>query len=187
MNLMLTPEIEEKLRNPKPGSKIEAAIKCGLNVETLIENLKLTPQQRIDRLQIAVNILKEGENKERKRNGLHTAIERGEPLAEFTITFKQGVDFVKATDALNNLADDFYVYENPWYNVENLRLAHATKPALERIFGWVIIRKVSHYGFYFWETEVETNKFPEGLEGAIENMGLCQPGSGDEGQWYEWE
>jgi hypothetical protein len=43
--------IEEKLLNPKPGSKAAAAKEFGIDLTLLIENLRLTPQQRVENLQ----------------------------------------------------------------------------------------------------------------------------------------
>jgi len=37
---------EERLRNPRPGSKIEAAQRYGVDLTLLIENLRLTPGER---------------------------------------------------------------------------------------------------------------------------------------------
>lgn len=42
----LTPKMEEWLRNPPPGSKAAAARDAGVDLELLIENLKLTPTER---------------------------------------------------------------------------------------------------------------------------------------------
>jgi hypothetical protein len=42
---------EEKLLNPKPGSKIAAAKEFGIDLTLLIKNLRLTPQERIENLQ----------------------------------------------------------------------------------------------------------------------------------------
>jgi hypothetical protein len=50
----LTPEeferAAEKLRNPAPGSRIEAAKKFGIDLTLLIEQLRLTPEERVRRL-----------------------------------------------------------------------------------------------------------------------------------------
>ena len=89
---------------------------------------------------------------------------------------------------MNSLAEDIFVYETPWYNKFELRIAVARKPALKRLFGWEIIRVQSQdYELYLGETKTEANKFPAGLENAIENMGLSQPGADDEGQPYHWD
>lgn len=53
MNLMWTPEIEEKLLNPKPGSKVAAAKEYGIDLTLLVENLKLTPTERVLKMQKA--------------------------------------------------------------------------------------------------------------------------------------
>ncbi|MFT3744958.1 MAG: hypothetical protein QM785_11785 [Pyrinomonadaceae bacterium] len=38
---------EEKLLNPRPGSKIAAARDFGIDLTLLVENLRLTPAERI--------------------------------------------------------------------------------------------------------------------------------------------
>ncbi len=49
---MRTPE--EKLLNPCPGSKIAEAVRYGLDLTLVVENLRRTPQQRLERLQGAM-------------------------------------------------------------------------------------------------------------------------------------
>ena len=53
----LTPEeferAAQKLRNPVPGSRIEAAQQFGVDLTLLIEQLRLTPEQRLQKLQRA--------------------------------------------------------------------------------------------------------------------------------------
>jgi len=46
--------IEERLLNPKPGSKIAAAKEFGIDLTLLIVNLRLTPDQRVRNLQQAM-------------------------------------------------------------------------------------------------------------------------------------
>lgn len=50
----LTPEeferAAEKLRNPKPGSKIEAAKKYGVDLTLLINQLRLSPSERVEQM-----------------------------------------------------------------------------------------------------------------------------------------
>lgn len=46
---MRTPE--EKLLNPRPGSKIAEAQKFGIDLALIVGKLRKTPQQRIDDLQ----------------------------------------------------------------------------------------------------------------------------------------
>ena len=57
----MTPEefeiAAERLRNPKPGSKIEAAVKYGVDVTLLIEQLRLTPLERMKKLEEATRQL----------------------------------------------------------------------------------------------------------------------------------
>lgn len=46
---------EEKLLNPRPGSKIAEARDYGIDLTQLVENLRLTPSERIKRNDDAVN------------------------------------------------------------------------------------------------------------------------------------
>ncbi len=46
--------IEEKLLNPKPGSKVAAAKEFGIDLTLLIGNLRLTPDERVRNLQSAM-------------------------------------------------------------------------------------------------------------------------------------
>lgn len=50
---MRTPE--EKLLNPQPGSKIAEAVRYGLDLTLVVCNLRLTPQQRLENLQGAMD------------------------------------------------------------------------------------------------------------------------------------
>ncbi len=49
---MRTPE--EKLLNPRPGSKIAEAREYGIDLTLIVENLRLTPEQRIKKMQSAM-------------------------------------------------------------------------------------------------------------------------------------
>ncbi|CAN5735599.1 hypothetical protein BH24ACI3_BH24ACI3_13790 [soil metagenome] len=49
---MRTPE--EKLLNPRPGSKIAEARDYGIDLTILVENLRLTPEQRLKKMQSAM-------------------------------------------------------------------------------------------------------------------------------------
>jgi len=63
---------EEKLLNPKPGSKIAAAKEFGIDLTLLIGTLRLTPDQRVRNLQQAMysveELLKASKQKKVKRN-----------------------------------------------------------------------------------------------------------------------
>ncbi len=58
--------LEEKLLNPKPGSKAAAAKEFGIDLTLLLRQLRLTPQQRLDELQSAMKSV-EGLMKARKK------------------------------------------------------------------------------------------------------------------------
>lgn len=45
---------EEKLLNPRPGGKIAAARDCGIDLSLLVENLRLSPETRLEKLQQAI-------------------------------------------------------------------------------------------------------------------------------------
>ena len=68
----LTPEELEqataKLRNPAPGSRIEAAQKYGIDLSLLIEQLRLTPAERARELQIAAQSLEKVRGLARRRH-----------------------------------------------------------------------------------------------------------------------
>jgi hypothetical protein len=51
--------IEDKLLNPRPGSKVAAAKEFGIDLTLLLVNLRLTPEQRLEKLQEAVDGLEE--------------------------------------------------------------------------------------------------------------------------------
>ena len=66
---MRTPE--EKLLNPRPGSKIAEARDYGIDLSLIVENLRLTPEQRIKKLQsamISFDSLQREVEKQRARN-----------------------------------------------------------------------------------------------------------------------
>ncbi len=48
---------EEKLLNPRPGSRIAAARDFGIDLTLLVENLRLTPAERVKNNDAAVNDL----------------------------------------------------------------------------------------------------------------------------------
>jgi hypothetical protein len=50
---------EEKLLDPRPGSKIAAAKEFGIDLTLLVSNLRKSPQERIDDLQAGMEFLAE--------------------------------------------------------------------------------------------------------------------------------
>ena len=63
---MRTPE--EKLLNPRPGSKIEEAKKFGIDLTLLVSQLHKTPQERIDDLQSSMKFLAELDKARKSKN-----------------------------------------------------------------------------------------------------------------------
>ena len=46
---------EQRLLHPKPGSRIAEARDYGIDLTLIVENLRLTPDQRLEKLQEAMN------------------------------------------------------------------------------------------------------------------------------------
>jgi hypothetical protein len=126
---------------------------------------------------------------------LYEAIRRGVPLVEINVTFLDGVDCVTAIDQLNSIAEDFHLLPQPWYGNPQLRVGSATKEALERLFGWKLRRvplpkydevtkSWGHWpDVYCWEEVSPVIRFP--FQGVIRSIVMSQPGTDDDGQWYE--
>ncbi|MDT7779227.1 MAG: hypothetical protein QOC99_1739 [Acidobacteriota bacterium] len=57
--------VEERLRNPAPGSRVEAARDFGIDLTLLIERLRKTPEERVRDLQSAIAGLEEIRGKAR--------------------------------------------------------------------------------------------------------------------------
>jgi hypothetical protein len=45
---------EQKLLNPRPGGRIAQARDYGIDLTLIVENLRLTPEQRLEKLQQAM-------------------------------------------------------------------------------------------------------------------------------------
>ena len=54
---MRTPE--EKLLNPRPGSKVAAAKEFGIDLTLVVGSLRLSPEQRLEKLQQAMKSFEE--------------------------------------------------------------------------------------------------------------------------------
>jgi hypothetical protein len=67
----LTPEeferAAERLRNPRPGSRIESAKKYGVDLTLLIEQLRRSPAQRVEMQESVSNELERVRGAARKR------------------------------------------------------------------------------------------------------------------------
>jgi hypothetical protein len=59
-------KIGDLFANPRPGSKIAAAKEFGIDLTLTYEQLKKTPQQRVDDLQSAMRSLEEFRRQARK-------------------------------------------------------------------------------------------------------------------------
>jgi len=129
--------------------------------------------------------------------GLQAVLDRGAPLIDITITFRDEVDAAVATERINLTIDDFNLHAHPWHQQQQLRAGTATKEALERLFGWRLKRvplprydeetgRWDHFpDSYLW-AEVNTPDLARSEVGSfIESIGLSQPGQDDVGQWWE--
>ena len=59
---------EDKLLNPPPGGKIAAARDYGIDLTLVIENLRLSPEQRLEKLRQAVISFDELKRESRRLN-----------------------------------------------------------------------------------------------------------------------
>jgi hypothetical protein len=59
---------EEKLLNPRPGGKIAAARDYGIDLTLVVENLRLTPEQRLEKLRQAAISFDELKRESRRLN-----------------------------------------------------------------------------------------------------------------------
>ena len=50
------------ITNPPLGSKVAAVLEAGVDFTEMLENLKLTPTQRIEKLQLKINELEAAKN-----------------------------------------------------------------------------------------------------------------------------
>lgn len=70
--LPLTPaelaRAEDRLLRPKPGSRIEAARKYGIDLTLLVGQLRLTPAERAEKLELATTALEQVRGTARKRS-----------------------------------------------------------------------------------------------------------------------
>ena len=122
--------------------------------------------------------------------GLYIAVKAGAPLVEIVVRFYDSVDAKEATDKFNSLGVDIHLQEMDWYNDSHLRVGAATKEALDRLFSWKLKRV--HTGppnnpgpIFMWEEIGPPERYPEEVARLIKSIGFSQPGSDDEGQWYE--
>jgi hypothetical protein len=62
-------EAENRLRHPRPGSRIEAARRFGIDLTLLIETLRLSPEQRVRRMHDAAIAAEQVRGAARRRPG----------------------------------------------------------------------------------------------------------------------
>lgn len=55
-------KFRQMIANPRPGCKIEVALEAGVDFTEMLENLKLTPTERIEKLQPKINELEAANN-----------------------------------------------------------------------------------------------------------------------------
>lgn len=126
--------------------------------------------------------------------GLKSAFDRGEPLVDVVISFRAGVDPVHATERINIECEDIDLYPRPWYDQPRLRIATATRDALERVFGIKLERvqlkrydeTTKTWGYWSdtwtWKQISGPDLELSDLSRLVEEIGLSQPGQGDGGQ-----
>jgi hypothetical protein len=69
--LPLTPEqlaiAEERLRHPAPGGKIAAAKEYGIDLMSLLEQLRLTPAERVRQMHDLARVIEQVRGKARRK------------------------------------------------------------------------------------------------------------------------
>ena len=58
---------EELLRNPRPGSRIAAAKEYGVDLTLLIEKIRLSPAERVRRMQDVIEVAQQVRGAARRR------------------------------------------------------------------------------------------------------------------------
>lgn len=72
---------EERLRNPPPGSRVEAARDYGIDLTLLIERLRKTPEERVRDLQSAINGLEKIRGTSRRKTAASLLAEKAQETA----------------------------------------------------------------------------------------------------------
>jgi hypothetical protein len=75
------PTAEERLRNPPPGSRVEAARDFGIDLTLLIERLRKTPEERVRDLQSAIDGLEKIRGKARRKSAAGRGAEKAQETA----------------------------------------------------------------------------------------------------------
>ncbi len=127
---------------------------------------------------------------------LQKLAEKGKPLAEVVVIPVNELDREMLAMELDELAPDISCELVPGYfqpedgPVRYEIRFEATKEALSREFGWILLRTkiydsesdgFSHPDAYGWLEENEPEFYPLALRGKIKKMGLTQPGRSDNG------
>jgi hypothetical protein len=72
---------EERLCNPPPGSRVEAARDFGIDLTLLIERLRKTPEERVRDLQSAIEGLEKIRGKARQQAAVRPRAENAQEVA----------------------------------------------------------------------------------------------------------
>lgn len=134
---------------------------------------------------------------------LNELCKQGKPLAEIGIVPSAGEDIYELINLINRLGPDIEVTDGRYNDlIRDGKLSghtltiegDATQEALERLFGWVIVRTEMpkwdaannqydgvHKGFYYWQEKQPPQYYPDSINGQIKEMGLSQPETNDNG------
>lgn len=162
-------KIKELFRNPPPNGKIAEAKEFGTDFALLIENLRLTPQERIDKLRSSMDFLEriknQGELAEKKsESGFETILQA---------LVKNKVDFI--------IVGEIACFVHGWKNIIlKLEILYSRpKENLRKIVSALAHFKPRRRGFsknspFVWEEKVlqnETNLMLETDIGSIDLLG----------------
>jgi hypothetical protein len=116
---------------------------------------------------------------------LDEAVSAGEPLIDIVVKFREGVDYDRATAAVNSLGPDVELQAGHWYGIPQLRIGCATAEGALRLFGAHFRRvPLQHSDSYFRWSSTEITRWPEEIAPYVESIGVDQPGANDDGQAY---
>jgi hypothetical protein len=127
---------------------------------------------------------------------LDEAAAAGEPLIAIVVRFKEGVDYDRATAAVNSLGPDIDLRSAHWYGDPRLRIGAVTAEGALRLFcarfTRVPIERWNpqtrsydgvHSDSFKWDS-TQITRWPDELAGFVESIGVSQPGADDDGQPY---
>jgi hypothetical protein len=127
---------------------------------------------------------------------LHDAVRAGELLIDIVVIFKAGVDYDRATAAVNALGSDIELDLRHWYDNPRWRIGQVTTEGALRLFAALVVRvpldrwnpeSRRHEGGWsdqFRWSSTKIVQWPDEIVPYVQSIGITQPGANDNGQAY---